>query len=146
MSRRAAAAALLLALLAGAGRSAEGSRQFGRLVGALRGAARHLRMVQPPASLQVQQAVQRWVWAAAAQCRRRRRLHLTRTHPPPCPSALHMPPLHPQLRQAPTNGSSGGQGGGGRYPDPALKDAFVAVKDGDFVLGCRKFPVSGLNA
>lgn len=44
---------------------------------------------------------------------------------------------------APSNG--GGGSGGRQYPDPALKDSFVQVVDGEFVLGCNKFPISGFN-
>ena len=31
------------------------------------------------------------------------------------------------------------------FPDPALADNFVAVANGEFVLGCNKFPISGFN-
>jgi hypothetical protein len=51
-----------------------------------------------------------------------------------------------QLRQSKpsTNGQSG-SASGGRYPDPALASSFVEVKNGEFVLGCKLFPISGLN-
>jgi hypothetical protein len=31
------------------------------------------------------------------------------------------------------------------FPDPALADAYVQVVDGEFVLGCTRFPISGFN-
>lgn len=83
--------------------------------------------------------------ASAALCRGRPALSLLRalrTHGSqgghPC---LHAGPS--QLLVAPSNG--GGGSGGRQYPDPALKDSFVQVVDGEFVLGCNKFPISGFN-
>jgi mannan endo-1,4-beta-mannosidase len=32
-----------------------------------------------------------------------------------------------------------------KYPDPALADSFVELIDGEFVLGCNRFPISGFN-
>ncbi|KAL4437982.1 hypothetical protein ABPG77_004203 [Micractinium sp. CCAP 211/92] len=45
-----------------------------------------------------------------------------------------------QLHQSPAPPSQGG-----KWPDPSLADSFVTVQDGDFVLGCQRFPISGWN-
>jgi hypothetical protein len=48
---------------------------------------------------------------------------------------LSVPFFLPQLRQS-----------GRRFPDPSLADNFVEVIDGEFVLGCDLFPISGWNS
>lgn len=58
-------------------------------------------------------------------------------HAPPCPCPM-------QLHDASSGGANATSGGGG-WPDPALKDSFVAIDGGQFVLGCRTFPISGFN-
>ena len=133
----AAAGALLLTLLA----SAECSRQVracGRLGGrSLVCTGRASRVAWPTGALRRRQQ------------RRSRACACLLTHAS-LPLMLFL-----QLRQSPsggngssngTSGGSAGQGGGGRYPDPSLTDSFVQVAGGKFVLGCREFPVAGLNA
>ena len=43
-----------------------------------------------------------------------------------------------QLQQAASNSSSS-------HPDPSLADNYVEIIDGQFMLGCNRFPVSGMN-
>lgn len=62
------------------------------------------------------------------------------------PTAV-LPHARRQLLQgaAASNGGGNNAGGSGTYPDPSLTDHYVEVIDGQFVLGCRQFPVSGWN-
>lgn len=52
--------------------------------------------------------------------------------------ALGRPTLRRELLQDAPKAS-------GKFPDPALTDNFVEIVDGDFVLGCNSFPISGWN-
>ena len=45
-----------------------------------------------------------------------------------------------QLRQAAGNNSSSSS-----HPDPSLADSSVEIINGQFALGCNRFPVSGMN-
>ncbi|KAL4425642.1 hypothetical protein ABPG75_009658 [Micractinium tetrahymenae] len=55
-----------------------------------------------------------------------------------------MPPRRPpppllQLHQSPA------PSGTSKWPDPSLADSFATIQDGEFVLGCQRFPIAGWN-